>query len=79
MTLAVVVRGHDGKTYPFRRPTDAERDRIVHETHRSRCEMRLSYRDTVSRLASLGIRRSRGAIERDLKRYWCDLCRDDAP
>lgn len=76
-TLAVVVRGKDGKTYPFRRTTEAELDRIVHLTHQSRCQMRLSYAATVDRLASLGIRRSVGAIARDMRLYRCEICREE--
>lgn len=74
-TLAVVVRGKDGKHYPARRHTDAELDRIVHETHRAHCRMGLSQRATAARLAELGIRRSAGAVARDLALYRCDVCR----
>jgi hypothetical protein len=73
-TLAVVVRGTDGKAYPARRHTEAELDRIVHETHKSRCDLGLSVRGTVARLADLGIRRSVGAVARDLALYRCSRC-----
>lgn len=75
-TLAVVVRGKDGKMYPAKRRTDAELDRIVHETHRAHCTMGLSQRATAARLAELGIRRSAGAVARDLALYRCDRCRE---
>jgi hypothetical protein len=77
VALAVVVKGKDGKTYPFRRPTEAELDRIVHLTHQIRCGKGLSHRATVERLAELGYRRSKGAVWRDLALYRCDICREE--
>ncbi len=76
MVVVEVVRGLDGKRYPAHRHTEAELDRIVHETHKSRCVMGLSMRATVARLAGLGIRRSVGAVARDLDLYRCSRCRE---
>ena len=75
--MAVVVRGRDGKHYPAQRHSDAELDRIVALTQQSRCELGLSMRATVARLAESGIRRSVGAVARDLALYRCSRCRED--
>lgn len=58
----------------MRRSTEAERDRAVHVVHKLRCEARMSIRAIAEELAKLGIHRSRGAVYRDLKIYWCRIC-----
>ena len=73
-TLAVVICGRDGKMYPAQRRSGAELDRLV--THQARCELGLSVRGTVARLAGLGIRRSVGAVMRDMTLYRCERCRE---
>jgi hypothetical protein len=75
-TVAVVIRGRDGKHYPAQRHSERELDRIVHLTHQSRCELGLSMRATVARLGELGIRRSVGAVARDLALYRCPVCQE---
>jgi hypothetical protein len=77
-TLVMVIRGRDGKLYPAQRRSDAELDRIVVLTHQARCELGLSVRATVDRLAGYGIRRSVGAVARDLALYQCSRCKDRA-
>ena len=72
--MAVVIRGRDGKLYPARAHTGAELDRIVTLTHQARCELGLSMRATVAKLAGHGIRRSVGAVARDLALYQCPRC-----
>ena len=74
MNVDVRVRGADSKLYPARAATEAERDRIVAWTHWFRCEERLSIREVARKLEEHGIRRSVGAIVRDLKLYRCDRC-----
>lgn len=76
--MAVVIRGRDGKLYPAQQRSDAELDRIVTLTHQARCGLGLSVRATVDRLAKYGIRRSVGAVARDLKLYRCARCKDRA-
>jgi hypothetical protein len=75
-TVAVVIRGQDGKLYPAQRRSDAELDQIVTLTHQARCELGLSMRATVAKLAEVGIRRSVGAVARDLALYQCPRCVD---
>jgi hypothetical protein len=50
-TLAVVICRRDGKMYPAQRRSSAEPDRIVTLTHQARCELGLSVRASVARLA----------------------------
>jgi hypothetical protein len=73
----VRVRGRDGKLYPAAAATDAERDRAVYLVHRLRCGERLSIREVRRRLeADHGIRRSAGAVMRDVQLYRCPVCRE---
>ncbi len=46
----------------------------MHLVHKLRCEHHLSIRAIVEELPKYGINRSRGAISRDLRLYWCKIC-----
>ncbi len=70
------MTGRDGKTYPRRRLTRAERARLIIDAHRLVHGDRLSVRAAQEVLAASGVRRSRGAIAADLARFTCDICRD---
>ncbi len=75
-----VRRGTDGKLYPPR-PVLPGRDRwrAVNLAHRLVHRDHLSIRAAQAvLLAEHGIRRSRGAIHRDLKAFTCRECEDQA-
>ena len=74
MNVDVRVRGRDGRLYPARAATDAERARVVYLTHRLRCEGLLSVREVARRLEEHGVRRSVGAVARDLRLFMCSRC-----
>jgi hypothetical protein len=71
------VRGKDGRTYPARTATRAERARAIvlahNLCHRDRMSIRLAQQVMLS---SYGCRRSVGAIARDLQMYTCPKCED---
>ena len=77
VNVDVRVRGRDGRLYPARAATDAERDRLVYLIHRLRCGGRLSIREVRRRLEEdHGIRRSVGAVMRDVQVYRCPVCQE---
>jgi hypothetical protein len=51
---------------------------VVALTHKLRCEGRLSVREVARRLEEHGIRRSVGAVARDLRLFECPRCEDGA-
>jgi hypothetical protein len=76
VNVDVRVRGRDGRLYPARMASDAERFRVVRLVHTLRCMDQLSVRAVQEHLeAEHGIRRSVGAIAADLKRWRCEYCR----
>lgn len=76
-----LVRGKDRKLYPVGLPRPAkEHLRLVGLSHTLRCGRKLSYpkiRDTLA--AEFGVRRSVGAIYRDLHAYTCPHCAPQPP
>jgi hypothetical protein len=75
VNVDVRVRGRDGRLYPARVASDAERLRVAGLVHTLRCMNRLSVRAVQEHLeAGHGVRRSVGAIAADLKRWRCEYC-----
>jgi hypothetical protein len=74
--MVALVRGRDHKLYPLGLPRPAaEHARLVGLSHTLRCRRRLPFREIQRVLAAeFGIRRSLGAICRDLRVYQCDYC-----
>jgi hypothetical protein len=74
--MVVLRRGRDHKLYPVDLPLPkAEHDRLVGLSHLMRCGRGLSYRQAQRALAEqLGVRRSLGAIFRDVHHYECAQC-----
>jgi hypothetical protein len=76
MTEPELVLGRDGKRYPFHRRTAADRQRLATLTHKLRCGRTLSIKTLQETLAAeFGVRRSIGAISKDLRDFRCPLCR----
>ena len=71
-----LVRRRDHKLYPLGLPRPpAEHLRIVALSHTLRCGRKLAYRQAEKALAAeFGIRRSIGAVYRDVHDYRCPLC-----
>ena len=76
MTLIEVVRGRDGKRYPSGLPRPrAEVVRLRWLAHQLVCVRGLTIRAAQDALlAEHGIRRSRGAIHKDVQRFECPQC-----
>ena len=73
--MVELVRGKDKKRYPVLPRTPEEHMRLVALSHTLRCGRRLTYTLIQEALvAEFGVRRSRGAISKDLNRYTCPLC-----
>lgn len=70
------VTGVNGRVYPARRLTRAERARVIVLAHELVHAGHLSVRAAQAVMAAEGIRRSRGAITNDLARYTCPVCAD---
>lgn len=79
--MVELVRGRDHKLYPLGLPRPAEEhDRLVGLSHVLRCRRELSFRQVQRALLDqFGVRRSLGAIFRDLHRYECDQCAPKPP
>jgi hypothetical protein len=69
------VRRRDGKLYPPEPLAEAELRRIRGLVHAFHCRDRQSIREVQQALLSYAVRRSVGAIWRDLHRYTCSLPR----
>ena len=79
VSVDVRIRGRDGRLYPARPLTPEERSRAVRLAHLLVHRDRLSIRLAQQVMAEQhGLRRSVGAIARDLAGWVCDLCDDDA-
>jgi hypothetical protein len=79
--MVELVRGKDGKRYPLGLPRPAgEHLRLVAQSHTLRCGRELPYRQAQKALASeFGVRRSLGAIFRDVHVYKCPYCTPQPP
>jgi hypothetical protein len=71
-------RGRDGKSYPRRQPSQAERLHVAGRVHQLHCVDGWSLEGVRFVLAEEGIVRSNGAISADLRRWHCAHC-DPAP
>jgi len=75
MVVVELIRGRDGKRYPVERRYPADRRRFATLTHHLRHGRRLSILAVQETLASeFGVRRSRGAICKDIRDFTCPLC-----
>jgi hypothetical protein len=75
VNTVVVKQGRDRKLYPAEPLTRAELNRRRWLAHRLHCEGGLSIRAVqATMLESYGVRRSVGAIYRDLARFECPRC-----
>lgn len=73
--IVELVRGKDKRLYPIRRRSAAEHHRLATLSHNLRCGRKLSFtliQETMA--AEFGVRRSRGAISKDLRDFTCPLC-----
>ena len=79
--MVELVRGRDHKLYPAGLPRPAgEHLRLVALSHTLRCGRKLSYAKIPEALAAeFGVRRSVGAIFRDIHAYKCPLCMPKPP
>jgi hypothetical protein len=79
VSVDVRIRGRDGRLYPASPLTPEERRRarmLAHNlVHRDRLSIRFAQQVMAEQY---GLRRSVGAIARDLAGWVCDLCDDDA-
>lgn len=76
----VRVRGRDNKLYPAVPAPQAERNRIITLEHNLRCRDHLTFAQVRATLAEqYGVRRSIGAIYRDLHEFECRRCAEDGP
>jgi hypothetical protein len=76
-----LVRGRDKKYYPLGLPRPAaEHLKLVALSHTLRCGRKLPY-EQIRRtpLGEFGVRRSTGAIFRDVHAYRCPLCTPQPP
>jgi len=75
-----LIRGKDKKCYPADLPRSrAELLRLVALSHTLRCGRKLTYSLVQETLAAeFGVRRSIGAIAKDLHTFKCPLCVDGA-
>jgi hypothetical protein len=68
----IMVRGTDQKLYPARQLSGAELNRMRRLAHNLVCRDRMSIRAAQRTLReSYGVRRSVGAIHKDLARFYC--------
>ena len=74
--MVKLVRGRDHKLYPAGLPRPAgEHLRLVALSHTLRCGRKLSYAKIPEALAAeFGVRRSVGAVFRDIHVYRCPMC-----
>ena len=74
--MVELVRGRDKKLYPAGLPRPAgEHLRLVALSHTLRCGRKLTYAQIREALAAeFGVRRSTGAIFRDVHYYKCPMC-----
>jgi len=81
MVTVELVRGKDRKLYPLGLPRPAgEHLRLVALSHTLRCGRELPFRQVQRALASeFGVRRSLGAIFRDVHVYKCPHCAPKPP
>jgi hypothetical protein len=74
-----VTRGRNGKRWPARQPTSEQRNQWRWMIHGLVCRDGNSIRRAQAiMLAEHGVRRSLGALHRDLARYECPQCRQGA-
>jgi hypothetical protein len=78
-TVLEVARRADGKLYPPRPLTRAERNRARWLAHNLVHRDGLSIRAAQRAMAAQGVRRSVGIIARDLADYECPACRGGPP
>ena len=74
MTVPRTGRGGDGKCYPSRALTAAERLHIARRVHQLRCAGGLTVQGVRAALAADGIRRSAGSVHAALHRWRCPDC-----
>jgi hypothetical protein len=74
MTVPRTGRSGDGKCYPARALTAAERLHIARRVHQLRCADGLSIEGVRAALAAEGITRSAGSVHAALHRWRCPDC-----
>ena len=74
MTPPAHCRGGDGRAYPARPLSEAERLRIAQLVHQFRCRDGLSVQGVRAALVQQGITRSAGSIHAALHRWRCPDC-----
>jgi hypothetical protein len=75
VTIVRVARRRDGRLYPAVPLTAAERARAINLAHALVCRDRLTYRQAQqAMLSGYAVRRSLGAIYKDVRNYGCKIC-----
>jgi hypothetical protein len=74
MTAPAHRRGGDGRAYPARALSEAERLRIARRVHQLRCAGGLTVQGVRAALAAEGITRSAGSVHAALHRWRCPDC-----
>jgi hypothetical protein len=74
MTAPALRPGGDGRAYPARALSEAERLRIARRVHQLRCAGGLTVQGVRAALAAEGITRSAGSVHAALHRWRCPDC-----
>jgi hypothetical protein len=74
MTAPAHRRGGDGRAYPARALSEAERLRIARRVHQLRCAGGLTVQGVGAALAAEGTTRSAGSVHAALHRWRCPDC-----